>query len=255
MSLYTCVPSGVEISATKFQILSKLGSGVQGETYVAQYDGQVACAKVFKQEKEMVHEVMMLTAAEPSSCSPKLYGICSSLRLLLMEMAPGVTLEERLKLRPCRVSVHRIMIALGQAIENLHFAGIVHNDLKFDNIMVTIDDATPHVTLIDFGWSTFKGDSPYPHISSEAVKSFPHVSPKLAFGGESDCGTDNYSYGIILQTVASVYKCPLFNVLSRMLTQQGGIMQSLQSLLQYIRDDYCKNCLHTCPCDDCRRQH
>lgn len=248
------VPACTEISASNFQILKRLGSGVQGETYIAQYQGQSACAKVFKSSKEMNHEVMMLTAAEVSSCSPKLLGTCNSLCMLLMELAPGITLEERLKLRPCRVSVHRIMIALGQAIENLHFSGLIHNDLKFDNIMVTNDDAHPHVTLIDFGWATFKGEAPYPHISSEAVKTFPHVSPKLAFGGESDCGSDNYSFGIILQRIANLYKCPLFAVLARMLTQQGGMMHSLQSLLQYIRDDYCKSCLHSCSCTDCRRQ-
>lgn len=254
MSCSNYVPGCIELPASFFQIIQKIGSGSQGEAYLTRYQGHYVCAKIYKQTNEMMHEVLMLNAAQNSSCSPKLLGTCSSLRLVLMELVPGNTLQSLLRANPCRVIVHRIMIELGKAIEHLHFAGIIHNDLKFDNVMVSDDDLTsPRITLIDFGWAMFEGKSPYPHISSEDIDKFKHVCPKLALGGACDNSTDNYSFGVLLQTIASSYKCPLFAVLGRMLTQKGGIMLSLQNLLQYIREDYCKSCQQSCRCQACMK--
>lgn len=241
----------LEIAASSLEVVSLIGSGSQGDTYVVKYQGRPACAKVFNQEKEMLQEVLMLDAAKSSLCSPNLFGVCTSLRLVIMELAPGTNLHYFLGTRPCRVSVHRVMVALGQAIERIHFAGIILNDLKFDNIMVSENYENPRITLVDFAWATFKRCVPYPHINPAEIENFPHVCPRLASGGECDSNTDNYSFGVLLQTIADSYKCPLFAVLARMLTMHGGIMFSLQSLLQYIRDDYCYSCQHSCPCPNC----
>lgn len=241
-----------EVAASSLKFLKQLGSGSQGDTFVVQYNGLLACAKIYREIGDFTREMDMLEVAKSSRHSPRLLGACTSLRMLLMELAPGQTLQSLLKSRPCRVFVHKVMIALGKAIEHLHSVGVIHNDLKFDNIMVAIDNSLPKIILIDFGWSTYKGMSPYAHVSEEVITNFRHVSPKLAGGGSCDNNTDNYSFGVMLRAVANDSRCPLFSLLANILTMNGGTTQSLQNLLQYIRHDYCRTCEQSCHCGDCR---
>ena len=244
-----------EILHEEIKIEDALGEGVQGKTYIAQYKGGKFCAKIFRQFSEYQREATMISAAELSSYSPKLVGTCSGMCLILMELAPGITLQRRIKNKPCRISVHKILFALGKAIDSLHFSGIIHNDLKVDNIMVTLDDTNPIVTLIDFGWATFNGESPYPHISPEAINTFKHVSPKLASGGESNAGTDNYSYGLILRAVGELYNCQSLLILAAYLTKDNGIVQSVGNLMEGISfsGEQCMSCRLSCSCQNCTR--
>ncbi|KAF2355709.1 Serine-threonine/tyrosine-protein kinase catalytic domain, partial [Trinorchestia longiramus] len=242
----------LEVPISMLVFVKQLGSGSHGETYVVKYKDRLSCAKICRQMNDMVQEALMLKAAASSGRCPKLLGICSSLSLVLMDLAPGQTLHSLLKSHPCKVFIHRVMTALGKAIENLHRSGVIHNDLKFDNIMVSTDNLKPRITLIDFGWATFRKKAPYSHISSEVMSNYRHVSPKLAFGGECDNNTDNYSFGILLRAVANDCKCPLFSMIANVLTRDEGVMHSLGDLMRYIKDDACMSCRQSCVCVKCK---
>jgi serine/threonine protein kinase len=47
------------------------------------------------------------------------------------------------------------LIQIGSAVAFLHNHEILHNDLKFDNILITGDEADPIAKLADFGHATF----------------------------------------------------------------------------------------------------
>ncbi|XP_037803727.1 serine/threonine-protein kinase PAK 4-like [Penaeus monodon] len=49
---------------------------------------------------------------------------------------------------------YELMLSLSRQVQELNACGIVHADLKHNNIMVTYDGAKPVAHLIDFGFST-----------------------------------------------------------------------------------------------------
>ncbi|XP_018012103.1 probable serine/threonine-protein kinase CPE1738 [Hyalella azteca] len=254
MSTMSCLQvlcSELEIPSSSLKLCNRLGSGSHGQTFVVQYNGQLYCAKIYKEILNMAQEVKMLKATESCSYSPNLIGICSSLMLVVMDLAPGQTLQSLLRSRPCKLYIHRVMLALCQAIESLHACQVIHNDLKFDNIMVSEDNWDPRITLIDFGFATFRHNSPYAHISPEVMASYRHVSPKLASGGKCDYNTDNYSFGVLLRAVSSDTKCPLFSVLADILTKKKGVMYSLVKLHAYMKENNCDSCRESCWCAQC----
>src|SRR5262252_6780864 len=71
---------------------------------------------------------------------------------IIMELAPGETLEDRLRQRGTlgRGAVERILLPLLDGLEQVHGAGFLHRDIKPANIL--LDDAD-NPTLIDFGAS------------------------------------------------------------------------------------------------------
>jgi len=242
------MPNYLEIQRSQVALLQEIGRGSQGKTFLARFQGGFACAKVFHQANDMIREVSMLDAAKESNCAPTLLGTCKSSQLVLMDVVPGITLQEYLRSNPCRIKVHKIMTSLAQTIEDLHQIGIVHNDLKFDNIMVS---GVEKLKLIDFAWATSTSSSPYPHINPDSMKFFPHISPRLANGGVCDYASDNYSFGFLLCTIASFFKCQQFNYLAKILTNANGTLMNLQNIIQYTKNMQCQHCRLTCSCDEC----
>ncbi|XP_063588873.1 uncharacterized protein LOC134766048 [Penaeus indicus] len=96
----------------------------------------------------------------------------------------------------------RISIALQVAkiFRAIHSHGLVHNDIKGDNLCVRMTPGGPEVTTIDFG-ITFKGGS----LLSWAEDTSKHYAPEMRGRacGESTSLTDVYSIGFFLATLFS----------------------------------------------------
>ena len=73
---------------------------------------------------------------------------------ILMEYVNGVTLEEKLSAEPeffhKRQNVKKLLVQLSQALQVLHKRGIVHLDIKPENILLT--KTTNDVVLVDLGF-------------------------------------------------------------------------------------------------------
>lgn len=115
---------------------------------------------------------------------------------LIMEYVDGITLKEyieRKKVVAPRTAANIIGLVL-TALQCAHENGIVHRDVKPQNIMVTSDG---HVKVMDFGIARF-AMSQSRTIDGNAIGSVHYISPEQARGGAVDQRADIYSVGVIL---------------------------------------------------------
>lgn len=113
---------------------------------------------------------------------------------IIMEYVDGCTLTEYLASRPDKTARQRVFEQLLSATSYLHKAGVLHNDLKPDNILIT---RTNHdVRLIDFG---FSDDDSHDRIRALGGTRG-YASPELAAQSHGiDTRSDIYSLGRIMQ--------------------------------------------------------
>ena len=74
------------------------------------------------------------------------------------------------------------------ALAKLNQVGVIHNDLKRDNIMIQcgrkkFKEQTYCIKIIDFGHAKLEGMQPYLNLTSERIKKYVQLDPFLANGG------------------------------------------------------------------------
>jgi serine/threonine protein kinase len=133
---------------------------------------------------------------------------------LITELVEGETLRDWLRMSPdperCLEVARQVLEALGAA----HRAGVVHRDLKPQNIMVRFDG---YVKVLDFGLakrmpagaaemqSTATLDVSIP---GQMLGTFAYMSPEQIQGQEVDQRSDLFAFGIILYEMLAAICCP-----------------------------------------------
>ncbi|HEY4643351.1 MAG TPA: serine/threonine-protein kinase, partial [Bacteroidota bacterium] len=189
-----------------FKILEKLGEGGMGVVYKAQdlkLDRFVALKflphHLTASEEEQARFLQEAKAASalnhPNVCT--IYGIeeHSGDQFIEMEYVDGVTLHEKVAGAPMPLNdVVTYAIQIGEALQEAHGKGIVHRDIKADNIMINTKN---QVKVMDFGLAKLKGSLKLTRASS-TVGTLAYMAPEQIQGGEVDARSDIFSFGVVL---------------------------------------------------------
>jgi len=147
-------------------------------------------------EEQFLHEARIIAGTEHPHIVP-LYAAESrgGLLYLVMRLLPGQSLADRIKagkLPPAEAA--RLALEVGRALAAAHEKGVVHRDIKPDNILL---DANGHATVTDFGISRVVA-RPATEGAGMTVGTPHYMSPEQAMGEEVDGRADVYSLGVVL---------------------------------------------------------
>ena len=115
---------------------------------------------------------------------------------IVMELIEGITLKQYMERRGklnWRESLHFI-IQIMRGLQHAHSRGIIHRDIKPQNIMVLRDGS---VKIADFGIARLESAA-QPTMEQEALGSVHYISPEQAKGDRTDARSDIYSAGVVL---------------------------------------------------------
>ena len=140
-------------------------------------------------------------------------SVTDKLQYIVMEYVDGITLKEYLKQRggalTWKETVHFATQILS-ALQHAHSKGIIHRDVKPQNIMLLADGS---IKMMDFGIARFSRAQSQT-VSDKAIGSVHYISPEQAKGERTDARTDIYSVGVMLYEMLSgrltaTVQCPL----------------------------------------------
>jgi eukaryotic-like serine/threonine-protein kinase len=125
----------------------------------------------------------------------------SGLLFLVMELLEGEDLAHALRARSLgRLELIRVFAQIAEALAEAHELGVVHRDLKPDNVFLTREpDGTIFVKLLDFGIAKLLDDAPSALTDTGVVLGTPYyMSPEQARGDLIDGRSDIYALGVIM---------------------------------------------------------
>ena len=129
-------------------------------------------------------------------------SVTDKLQYIVMEYVDGITLKEYLKQRggalTWKETVHFATQILS-ALQHAHSKGIIHRDVKPQNIMLLADGS---IKMMDFGIARFSRAQSQT-VSDKAIGSVHYISPEQAKGDKTDARTDIYSVGVMLYEMLS----------------------------------------------------
>ena len=114
---------------------------------------------------------------------------------IVMEYVDGCSLADFLKGNPDLALRRRVLLQLFEAVAYIHRKGIIHNDLKPENIMVTRSDN--NVKIIDFGLS----DDDAHYLLKTLGCTLEYASPELLRRETLDVRSDIYSLGLLMKDI------------------------------------------------------
>jgi hypothetical protein len=204
----------------RYQIQGLLGSGGMGEVYKAVDPvlGRPVALKVLRPElsrdperlSRFLHEARAASALNhPNILTVHEVGDHDGSRYLVSELVEGETLRERVTRGPLSLrEILDITIQTASALSAAHAAGIVHRDIKPDNLMLRPDG---YAKVLDFGVATFARSSasqdsmatmatmgPPETGAGMIVGTIAYMSPEQARGLPVDGRSDCYSLGVVL---------------------------------------------------------
>jgi tetratricopeptide (TPR) repeat protein/predicted Ser/Thr protein kinase len=200
-----------KILGNRYRILREVGSGGMAWVYLAEdiNEGRLVAIKVlYPQFSEDIAYIQRFNreAKLASTLSDQHivrvldYGATRDVHYLVMEYIEGQDLRNIIDERgnlPWHEALH-LLDQLGMALEHAHLHGIVHRDIKPQNLMITGDGV---LKVLDFGIARARM---LPSLTQSGFVGSPYyISPEQAMGEEVDIRSDLYSAGVVLYEMLS----------------------------------------------------
>jgi eukaryotic-like serine/threonine-protein kinase len=207
-----------------YRIISKIGAGGMGQVYRAQdteLDRPVALKFLYPElaaHQSRLNRFILEAKAASALNHPNILtvyeiGRAEGMTFIATEFVEGITLRHHIRRETKLIEILDIAIQIASALVAAHAAGIIHRDIKPDNIMVRKDGI---VKLLDFGLAklTERGEfSSGPEETTVAlVNTEPgtmlgtvtYMSPEQAAGREVDARSDIWSLGVVLYEMVTM---------------------------------------------------
>ena len=202
-----------------YEVRELIGSGGMANVYKAVMLGHngpvpvgtVVAVKVLRQEYTHDPDLVRRFKNESKAISllnhpniVKVYDVSvnDDLQYIVMEYVDGMTLREYLNERGGKLSSRETVHFISQilkALEHAHANGVVHRDIKPQNIML-LDNG--QLRMMDFGIARIsRADNQL--LVGKAMGSVHYISPEQAKGDETDCTSDIYSVGVMMYEMLS----------------------------------------------------
>ena len=193
-------------SVSHYQIIDKLGEGGMGIVYKAhdtKLDRIVALKflppHLTKSEQDKARFLQEAKAAaalnHTNVCTIHDIQVHEDQQFIVMEYVEGQTLKDKLHKGPLNIKdAVEYAIQIAEALKAAHSKGIVHRDIKSENIMVT---ETGQVKVMDFGLAKLRGSAQLTKTGT-TIGTIAYMSPEQARGEKVDNRSDIWSAGVIL---------------------------------------------------------
>lgn len=200
-------------SVAKYQIQKVLGEGGMGKVYLARHSetGVLAAIKELHPEAAMADQYRLRFQREgevlarlnhPGVVQFYDFKIIDGALFLIMEYAHGVSLSKHILNSTGPLSVEKtqqLMLKILDTFAYAHTAGVIHRDVKPDNIIVTPD---LNIKILDFGIAKIKNGKGL--TTGGTVMGTPsYMSPEQVRGRQVDQRSDIYSIGVLMHFLAT----------------------------------------------------
>jgi eukaryotic-like serine/threonine-protein kinase len=189
-----------------YRILEKIGEGGMGVVYKAE-DSKLLRSVALKflppnllvsedDRKRFVHEAQASAALNHSNIAT-VFEIDESDAgtFIALEYVEGQSLAEKIASGPLKLNdALSIAVQICEGLQAAHERGIVHRDIKSQNIMVT---GRGQVKILDFGLAKLRGASVVTKAGT-TVGTMGYMSPEQLRGGAVDHRSDLWAVGVVL---------------------------------------------------------
>lgn len=190
----------------EYRLVDFLGAGGMGEVYRATHSKlrRVAAVKILSQsvcDPSFVERFLNEARIQASLQHPNIATLYDFLEFhgrpcIVMEYIEGEELADRIKARgslPLR-EAFAIFQSIVEAIGYVHNQGIIHRDIKSNNVKIT---STGTVKLLDFGIAK-SGASPSLTLTGGVIGTLKYLSPEQIKGEVANARTDIWALGVLL---------------------------------------------------------
>ena len=191
----------------RYEVQEIIGVGGMSVVYKAydNVDDRIVAVKILKDEflqnDDFVRRFKNESKAIAVMSHPnivKVYDVSfgEKLQYIVMEYVDGITLKEYIQKQGAITWNDALYFTtqILRALQHAHDKGIVHRDIKPQNIMLLADG---HIKVTDFGIARFSR-SETKTLTENAIGSVHYISPEQAKGEFTDERADIYSLGVVL---------------------------------------------------------
>ncbi len=190
----------------RYEILERIGTGGMAVVYKAKCHrlNRLVAMKILKSDLAQDEDFRRRFNAESQAVAqlshPNIVSVYDvskggDTEYIVMELIDGITLKQYMEKRGqlnWRETLHFITQIM-RGLSHAHSRGIVHRDIKPQNIMVLRDGS---VKVADFGIACLENSAQT--LTQEALGSVHYISPEQARGERTDARSDIYSAGVVL---------------------------------------------------------